>query len=428
MKRTVSRVGAGILDQGVSSLSNVLASIAVARSVTPTAFGAFALAYSVYILILGISRGLSGETYILIGIAKPDSSPVEADAIRYKEVDRRGMIYGAGAMGIAAGIALILGSLFMKGALFTSFLIVGVSMPILLMQDAGRFCAIGEHKPLFALISDSLWCLLVIVGAIIGGMLAIHSLAFFVGLWALAGIISGLLLLIIVRAKPSLKLIPPWFRSTHHIGTRLGAEYLVSIGVRQVGLTIVGIVIGLDAVGAIRGGQAILGPVTTFQYALLVILVPEIRRYSGSSERQRRIARLATVLLSITEAVFGGVLWLMPSSVGRALLGDTWPAVHAILIPQIAIVMAVGVLLGGELLLRGNTQVNRALKLRVISGCGTMLGTIIGCVAGSLQLALWLQAAAPASMVVPYWRAGRETSEESSPNVQPKIAPVDSAI
>jgi hypothetical protein len=413
MRRAFNRVSTGILDQGVSSLSNVIASLAVARSVTPKAFGAFALAYSVYLLVLGVSRGLSGETYMLIAGGKLRQAN-KSDADPYEGVNRRGMICSAGAIGVLVGLLLVLLGSQLSGPLFTSFIVVGVSLPVLLLQDAARFCAIAEGRPSLALLSDTLWTVVVIVGAGVIDILKIGSLSTLAGLWACAGAFAAVMLLWRLKVLPALGLVLPWFRSTTHIGLRLGTEYLISMGVRQVGLTAVGLSIGLSAVGAIRGGQAILGPVTTFQYALLIILMPEIGKYRGNPSTQQRVAISATALLVAAEVLFGLILWLLPSSFGRALLGSTWPAVHLIIVPQIAIVLAVGSLLGGEILLRGNARVDKALRLRVISGLGTLAGTAVGCVVGNLQLALWLQAAAPALMLVFYWRAGRAASEDVS--------------
>jgi O-antigen/teichoic acid export membrane protein len=50
------RAGWNIVDQAVSSLSNLLVSLLIARSVDETAFGGFTIAFTIFTLLTGFSR------------------------------------------------------------------------------------------------------------------------------------------------------------------------------------------------------------------------------------------------------------------------------------------------------------------------------------------------------------------------------------
>src|SRR5215469_7342031 len=67
--RQVRRMGArlswGVADQGVSSLTNFVLNIFVARSLGAEQFGAFSLAYVTYGVAINASRGLSIEPLLV---------------------------------------------------------------------------------------------------------------------------------------------------------------------------------------------------------------------------------------------------------------------------------------------------------------------------------------------------------------------------
>ncbi len=58
---TVRRLGWGVADQGVSSLSNFALGVVAAKSLDPAGFGAFTLAYLTYAFVLSAARGPSTD-------------------------------------------------------------------------------------------------------------------------------------------------------------------------------------------------------------------------------------------------------------------------------------------------------------------------------------------------------------------------------
>jgi len=57
------RLSWNILDQVISSVTNAGLSVAVAKSVNAEQFGAFAVAFTVYSVVVLASRGLTGSRY-----------------------------------------------------------------------------------------------------------------------------------------------------------------------------------------------------------------------------------------------------------------------------------------------------------------------------------------------------------------------------
>ena len=61
----VARLGWGVADQGVSSLGNFAFSILIAKALSPSDFGAFAIAWVTYGMILNVSRGLATDPLVV---------------------------------------------------------------------------------------------------------------------------------------------------------------------------------------------------------------------------------------------------------------------------------------------------------------------------------------------------------------------------
>src|SRR5829696_6292920 len=63
--RSVRRLGWGVADQGISSLSNFALGLFVAHSYGATNFGAFTLAYITYTFVINAARGLATDPLLV---------------------------------------------------------------------------------------------------------------------------------------------------------------------------------------------------------------------------------------------------------------------------------------------------------------------------------------------------------------------------
>ena len=63
--KAVRRLGWGVADQGISSLSNFALGLFVARSFGASNFGAFTLAYITYTVVINAARGLSTDPLVV---------------------------------------------------------------------------------------------------------------------------------------------------------------------------------------------------------------------------------------------------------------------------------------------------------------------------------------------------------------------------
>src|SRR5579872_5971874 len=124
------RLGWGVMDQAVSSLTNFAVVFLMAHSLISTDFGAFSLAYLTYGLALNLSRAVA-------------SYPLQ---VRYSNVDiprwRRAVTRSSAAAlltGLATGSVALAAGLVMHGGLRAAFIGLGLTLPGLLLQDSWRY-------------------------------------------------------------------------------------------------------------------------------------------------------------------------------------------------------------------------------------------------------------------------------------------------
>ena len=113
----VRRLGWGLADQALSSLTNFALAILVARTVSTSALGAFGLAFTTYTITLGATRALCSEPL----------------TVRYSATGEREWREGASA---ATGVALVLGAIAGVLCIGASFLFGGTLRPSLIVLGA----------------------------------------------------------------------------------------------------------------------------------------------------------------------------------------------------------------------------------------------------------------------------------------------------
>ena len=144
----VVRFGWGLADQLLSSATNFLLAVLVARTVGPRDLGAFSVAYATFTFSLGAVRAIAGELLVV------RHSAVSADEWR------EGVTRSAGTA-LIAGVVVGVGSLIAgagAGEPFRTVLsIVGLSLPFLLVQDVWRFAFFARGRGSAAFLNDVVW-------------------------------------------------------------------------------------------------------------------------------------------------------------------------------------------------------------------------------------------------------------------------------
>ena len=252
------------VDQVVSGASNLGVSVLAAHALGLRAFGLWEITFLVFVLVQSVSRALVCEPVLV--------HPQEAD-------ERPGDVIGTAAvLGLAQGglIVVAAGMAFVWDAdLGRAVLVLALCMPLLVLQDLGRYLAFVRHEPMRALALDLAWLVLVVLAMAVVLGSGHATLGWFALAWAGSGAVAGLLTLYFHRTSPW-RLGLGWLCETWHLTWR----YLVS-GVFGTGgaLAVVLVVAGMAgaaALGAVRGTPLLTRPFLTVYVAVAPAGVAEL--------------------------------------------------------------------------------------------------------------------------------------------------------
>lgn len=337
-------------DQVLSGASNFLTVALVARSTTPHGFGHFALAYAVLVALLALVRGVWGTPISLAG--SPRGSLDEAE--RYLSA---ALLSAPIMMVVIAGPTLLI----TRGDNWRVVVLVALAAPLVYGQDLCRFAAVSAERPGVAAASDGTWLVAVALGYIFQPT-AYAALS----IW-LAGAGVGLLIaMLALRLRPRLRLGVRALRSWHSTGVGV-AVMNVSLQVGSyIVLALATIAVGASSAAALRGASSVMAPVNTLIGFMSLGLLPMLHRLP--EHRQfGMVARIAALIFSLT-AAWCAVLLVLPPSVGRLLLGDTWPLARHILpwtsLEYLLLVVGTTAMLG--------LQVRQVRRLLVKVGIGSV--------------------------------------------------------
>jgi O-antigen/teichoic acid export membrane protein len=322
LRDIAGRVSWGLADQVVTSASNLLVSVLAARALSVQGFGAFAVAFTVYSFLIAGGRALISQPLaVRYAGAGPEAYRTAAQAATGATL----------LLGLTAGVVVAVVGLALGGILGTSLLCVGLLMPGLLLQDMWRLVFITEGRPRAAFVNDSVWGLtqLAIVSAFIA--LGRDNAATLLLAWGGSAVLVAVLGGLQFKGRPRVRASLPWIAAQRDLLKYYLTSFLTIMGAYQVTmLLIAGLGTPAD-VGALRAAQVVLGPLNLLGYALSAFAVPEIARRRPSGKRGIQVAVAISALLVLANVVWGVAVFLLPDSVGAALLGDTWTTARDVL-------------------------------------------------------------------------------------------------
>ncbi|MFE6973329.1 hypothetical protein [Streptomyces sp. NPDC057682] len=316
--RARTAVFCAVADQGVTALTNILVLVVAARLSTVADFARFSAVYLVFTVLLGISGAYTGQPLVLHRGQDPATRGACRSAVAFT------LLAAAAAGGTLAAVCALL-----PGETATALTVLGLVLPAVLGQDTARYAFATLHAQHLALTADALRLVCVL------GALSVQPhgapAARLVLVWGLSALPALLLSLALLRHRTAgtpVRLRPLLGRG--HLGRRFVVEFGVGNASSQLSVLGLGAVGNPLVVGALRGATTLFGPLNVLFTSATGFGPPLLGRLAGPRRQVRATAALAAVL-ALTAAGWATVLALLPSSAGRHLLGDTWPAASALL-------------------------------------------------------------------------------------------------
>lgn len=376
-----------VLDQVVSSLTNVIVVLAAARAGNRYEFGAFSIVFGICVLSLGLRATTLGDLVLVRRSDDDDFARSAAGSSVYL-----GLLTG----GIAAVTAVVIN-------LPSAIAITAVAFPMLLLQDSMRYWAFAKREPARALFLDVTWLLVQSLALVIAG----QSVGAAFASWMLGGTAASLLGLRYLAPNLHPVRLARFLRSQGALLRPYAFQYALTTGTTQVFTFLVAGLGSVRDAGALRGAQTIMGPYNIYLSADRVDLVTRLR---ARDQRRRIVERfvLSAVVVTLLAAGLVTVTLLIPDRIGEQFLGASWRAASAAL-PLVAVQFwLIGLAQCFQARLVAAMRPNAALRVKFLSsvasvaalgitysmGVDVLQAALLALVAGSiLNLGLTGQAA-----------------------------------
>jgi O-antigen/teichoic acid export membrane protein len=361
-----------VTDQGLFALTNFTVSVLLGRWLSPTDFGAFAVAFSVLLLMGTVHTALLTEPMLVLGPS------------RYQEhtaayVRRLAILHVAltSVMGIA--LLLVVGALTLlehEITAATTLVALAVAAPAILFLWLVRRACYIESRPRLAAAASLVYALIVPAGMLL--LTQFGTLTAASGLLSLG--VSSLLVGSWLTLRLSRSTFEPITRSSTPNVTRAHWSYgRWALGIGALSWVPSNAVVlalplwhSLDDAATLRVATMLMLPVLHVHGALSPLLMPALvrARFSGQLGPTARLARVLFVGLSI---IYAPVVLIFGSQLAELLFGPKYPIAEATLwlLAAIPLVTAVSAVSGA--VLRALERLGRVLWTYVAATVVTLL-------------------------------------------------------
>ena len=359
-------------DQCVASVSNFAVGIVVARICGAAGLGAFALAYTCWILLTTIHRSLITDPMAILGDMRQD----ERD-----EFLRRGFAAEVVLGVMAACIFAAVGSAFLvigQETFGVGMLSVAPWIVLLDLQDYWRWIGFMQGKPRKSLNNDLLFNA---VQALAFGAVFLwgqHSVFAVVSAWGLGAAVATLYGLRQFSVRPSLRGGAEFLWSRLPTSRWLAGERAASWGANQLYLILAGAMLGPAALGGLKAAQGLVsGPAFVVINAGGSFGLPEASRQLAERgwTGMARVSRFVTGAGVLAAAACGAAVLVAAPFLLRLLYGPSF-AVYAPSARVFAVAMIIGAFGVGPVLTLTTTRRMRPLFLVQLGRVAISVGSV----------------------------------------------------
>ena len=378
----VRRLGWGVADQVVSSLSNFAVSIFVIHVLGAAQFGAFSLAFVTYGFVLNASRGLATDPLMV------RFSGTDLPTWRRAVADCTGT---AALVGLVASACVLVAAVVLSGAAGAAFLALGLTLPGLLLQDSWRYSFFALGRGSQAFINDTIWTLTLLPALAVLRATGHADVFWFVFAWGVTGTIAA-------AAGPwQARVIPRpagawrWVSQHRDLGPRYLVEGTSQSAATQIRAYSIGLLLGLAALGSVQAASTLFGPMTILFLGMSLVAIPEAARILRRSPRHLPLFCLViTGGLSAAGLVWGIFLLVaVPRGFGNWLLGPIWRPTYSLVLPSMLGVIGQGIAAGAGTGLHALGAARRSLRMTVLGSVLYVIASVAGAVASGAAGAVW---------------------------------------
>lgn len=390
------RVGWGLADQSLSSLTNFATNIIAAATLSRSDFGAFSVAFLGFTLALNASRAVASEPFVI---------RFSNDSGKLRDQPTRAATGAAVVVGATISIPLLVTARFISHGPALTLAVLALTLPALLLQDTWRFVFFARSVGSKAFANDLVWAIALfpaLAVLLVSHRVSAPSVLF---VWAAAATVASLYGIRQSKIIPHPGLAPSWWLEQRDLAGRYLLEFLAMTTALPLSLFVIGVIGGLEALGTLRAGFILYGPLNILFLGLGLIGVPQ-----GVALLRRSVGHLFRGALQLTATfvgctlAWGFVLILLPPDIGRKVLPSAWEALRPISIPLLVLVLGMAALHGAYIGLRTLQAAYRSLRVQFIAVPMKIVGAAIGAETGGLVGATVALAVAQCLEAALVWR------------------------
>ena len=392
----------------MSTLTNFLLSIFVARTLGAAQFGAFSLAYVTYGFAINASRGLSIEPLL----------------VRFSGAHlptwRRATARSTGTallVGLATGACALAAGRLIGGTTGLAFLALGLTLPGLLLQDSWRYSFFALGRGHQAFINNAVWAAVQIPLLAFLKISGHANVFWFVLAWGAAAAVGAAIGPLQARVMPNLAGATKWLSQHRDLGPRYLAENTGGNAADTLRSYMVSFILGIAAVGYIAAANVLMGPFKIIFFGMNLIMVPEAVRLLRRSPRRLpvfcAVVSAGLALLGLTWGVF--LLVALPQGLGHLVLGSIWRPAYPLVLPATLSVMSMCVSTGPLLGLHAMGAARRSLRAVILASVLVIAFALVGALTGgTLGTVRYAAAASWLGALVAWWHFRRALQESDT--------------
>jgi O-antigen/teichoic acid export membrane protein len=371
VRQASRRLGWGVADQAVSSITNFAVNIYIARDLGAVQYGAFGLAYVTYGFALNASRGLATDP-LLVRFSGMNI-PIWRRAVR-------SCTGTAALVGLVLGACVLGAGALLDGTARLAFVALGLTLPGLLLQDSWRFAFFALGRGSQAFLNDVLWAVFMAPALVFLRLTGHANVFWFVFAWGAAATAAAAIGPFQARVVPGLSRATGWLSRQRDLGTRYLAEGTTNSGAVQLRTYSLGLIVGLAALGYLQAASTLMGPLQILIYGMGLVALPEAARILRSSPRHMPwFSGLLSGGLVLLALVWGvALLVALPRGLGEWLLRSLWRPAYPLVLPTTLYFMGWCASVGAGTWLHALAAARRSLRAAVFNSAALLVFSLVG--------------------------------------------------
>jgi O-antigen/teichoic acid export membrane protein len=397
-----------VVDQGISSLTNLLVAIFAAHNLDLAGFGWFAVISGVYWLSVGSIRAAVNEPLLVL---------TELASGRQNQRGQRQTALTAFGLGLVLAIIIATAAI-MLPVDRAAFLALAAIVPGMILQDSLRYSAFASRRYKLAFYSD-VTALASIVS--LYGMLAVSglnpTLPLVVVIWGGSALLGCWVAVPLDLWRWSSKAAASWYHETKDLSGKTLAEFAIGSGIAQTAILLVPIVSSLDVAAAVRAAQVVVAPLNVLVTAVGILQIPRISRSFAAIGHNRavRVAAGCAVVISVVGVSYILVVAVMPSAAGQLLLSGAWDEAAAIA-PIIALhATLIAASQSAVYLLRAEGRSGRLVIARLCLAPVVLLAVSVGAYSFGASGVAWGLVVSSCGILAVWWVLAARYSKTNNP-------------